>query len=174
MKYIPADIKTVYILVGPKGAGKSYIGSLIEQQYNIPFIRLEDWALRIKNNRALDNETYLREASYIVEKGIIQAMKTHNELIHETTGLSHYYDLLLGRLKTKYAVTVIGIKAGTEICSRRILEREFGKPLTFSPGELDRINVAVAAKDYKVDFEILNENKNEQQLKEELREIFEI
>lgn len=45
--------KTIYLLLGLKGSGKSYIGALIEEEYGVRFIRVEDWVLKIKREGAI-------------------------------------------------------------------------------------------------------------------------
>ena len=36
-----SSVKTVYILVGPKGSGKTFIGNALEDRLGILFIRVE-------------------------------------------------------------------------------------------------------------------------------------
>lgn len=36
--------KFIYVLVGPKGSGKSFIGELFDRYFHIHFVRVEDWA----------------------------------------------------------------------------------------------------------------------------------
>ena len=40
--------KTLYMLIGPKGSGKTYIGQLIGNQTNISFLRVENIWLSLK------------------------------------------------------------------------------------------------------------------------------
>ncbi|EOZ98800.1 hypothetical protein A33Q_1454 [Indibacter alkaliphilus LW1] len=34
--------KIIYLLIGQKGSGKSFIGTLMEKEFGIKFIRVED------------------------------------------------------------------------------------------------------------------------------------
>ena len=41
-------MKTLYMLIGPKGAGKSYIGRLVSQRTDIRFLRVESIWLTVQ------------------------------------------------------------------------------------------------------------------------------
>lgn len=43
--YVEPVVKRIYILIGPKGSGKTYIGTPLQDQLHIPFLRVEDIAL---------------------------------------------------------------------------------------------------------------------------------
>lgn len=159
------------MFIGPKGAGKTHIGTLMEEHFQIPFVRVEDWALSVKGDRTIDDESYLREAFYVIEKGIIQMMKTNNHLSIESTGVTHYFDLMLGRLKTKYVVVMIGVKANLLTCAQRIKERDQEGHIPVSESELARINQISSVKEFEFDHVIENENKTDEELAVELEKI---
>ena len=39
--------KTLYMLIGPKGSGKTYIGTLVENETDISFLRVENIWLKL-------------------------------------------------------------------------------------------------------------------------------
>lgn len=43
-------MKTVYLLIGPKGSGKSYIGNLIENELGIKFLNVEEFFIDLLEN----------------------------------------------------------------------------------------------------------------------------
>ena len=54
--------KVMYLLVGPKGSGKSFIGTFLEPTFKFRFVRVEDRVVEIKENRQIDDETYISDA----------------------------------------------------------------------------------------------------------------
>ena len=48
--------KEIFLLIGQKGSGKSFIGTLMDKEFGINFIRVEDWAKKIRKDRDVDNE----------------------------------------------------------------------------------------------------------------------
>lgn len=53
--------KRIFLLLGPKGSGKSFIGTLFDKEFQIRFLRVEDWAKRIKRDRQVDDNEYLND-----------------------------------------------------------------------------------------------------------------
>mgnify|MGYP001825899733 CR=1 FL=1 len=52
--------KHIYLLIGPKGSGKSLIGTLFEKHFNIKFYRVENWVLEIKRDWDVIDEEYIK------------------------------------------------------------------------------------------------------------------
>ena len=46
--------KEILLLIGQKGSGKSFIGTIIEKNFGIKFVRVEDWAKQIMKDMAVD------------------------------------------------------------------------------------------------------------------------
>ena len=44
-------MSTIYLLIGAKGSGKSFIGNLMEREFNIKFLRVEDWVKNVKTGK---------------------------------------------------------------------------------------------------------------------------
>src|SRR5688572_6692601 len=94
--------KTVYILIGPNGSGKSFIGVLMEQYFNVKFIRVESWVKEIRNERPIDDETYLKEAFQVIETVIRSAIAQYTKIVFESTGLTVYFDKMLENLRKDF------------------------------------------------------------------------
>lgn len=58
--------KIIYLLVGPKGSGKSSVGTILEGEFKIKFVRVEDHIAKIKENRQIDDETYVSDAFEVI------------------------------------------------------------------------------------------------------------
>ena len=64
--------KLIILLIGQKGSGKSFIGSLLESEFGIKFIRVEDRVKEVKRNRNIDDDTYLYDAFKTIENDVKQ------------------------------------------------------------------------------------------------------
>ena len=84
--------KLIYLLIGPKGSGKSFIGTLMDHTFGIHFIRVEDWAKAVKKDRQVDNPFYLAEVFQAIEHGVREVLKQYDQVVFESTGLSAYFD----------------------------------------------------------------------------------
>ena len=90
--------KTIFLLIGQKGSGKSFIGTLFDKEFGITFIRVEDWAKKIIKNRDVDDKAYLKQVFGSIEKGIRSSLAHKDQLVFESTGLTEYFDEMLERL----------------------------------------------------------------------------
>ncbi len=161
----------IYLLIGQKGSGKSFIGELMESEFGIKFIRVEDWAKQVKRDRTLSDETYLKEVFDTIEKGIRSALKEHSSLTFESTGLTTYFDDMLQHLQRDFKVICIGIEADPEECLKRVKARNQSIHIPVSDEEISRINEAVRRKNAPVDFRIDNHGTNKTKLKDQLSKI---
>tara|TARA_B110000879_G_C11069656_1_gene470167 strand:- start:674 stop:829 length:156 start_codon:yes stop_codon:yes gene_type:complete len=49
-------LKTFYVLIGPKGSGKPYIGSILEQEVGLKFLSVEKLGLKNVQKRLIINK----------------------------------------------------------------------------------------------------------------------
>lgn len=165
---------TIYLLIGPKGSGKSYIGQLMEKHYGIRFLRVEDWALQIKRDRAVDNETYLKEVFAAIEAGVRKELELKRPVVFESTGLTGFFDSMLENLKRDYTVQTIAITTDPTICLERVRSRDQSIHINVSDAQVSEINARVFQKQIKTDFIIDNTDKQEEDLCHDLEAILEI
>lgn len=163
--------KNIYLLIGPKGSGKSWIGSLLEREFGIKFIRVEDWAKQTKRDRAVDDEAYLRQVFESIEKGIRSSLMTTNQLFFESTGLTEYFDRMYHSLKKDFRVVTIGIIADPKTCLERVKTRDQKIHINISDDQVHRINEMVQTRDFPTDFRLINQSKTQQDVIEELEYI---
>jgi len=116
---------TIFILIGPKGSGKTYIGSLLQRQLGIPFFRVETVWLRVKEERYSDR--YVKKGFSLVEREIDRKCKETDQLITESTAAHDEFYNFLARLKNKYQVKLICITAPPNLCLERIKARDRGR-----------------------------------------------
>lgn len=163
--------KKIYLLIGPKGSGKSYIGNLMDQQFQIKFIRVEDWAKTVIRNREIDNQEYLKEVFQSIENGIRKELTKYDDIVFESTGLSGYFDAMLENLKRDFSLLTIRIVAMDELCLTRVRTRDKSIHIDVSDNQVKKINSQVKEKKFITDFSIINNDKTDVELTNELKTI---
>lgn len=161
----------IYLLIGQKGSGKSFIGELMETQFGIKFIRVEDWAKNVKKDRVLTDDIYLKEVFDTIEKGIRLAKQEHSSLTFESTGLTTHFDGMLKRLKSDFELVCIGVKADPKECLERIKNRNQSIHIPVSEEQIEAINDEVRKKNLPVAFTINNQGVNKTHLMDQLSKI---
>lgn len=162
------DRKEIFLLIGQKGSGKSFIGTLMDKKYGIKFIRVEDWAKKIKKDRDIDNETYLKQVFEEIEQGIRESLVDKDKIVFESTGLTEYFDQMIQSLRRDFQVTTIGVYADSAICLERVKSRDQNIHINVSDDQVLMINDKVREKNFETDFSIINENKSENELINEI------
>lgn len=154
--------KIIYILIGQKGSGKSFIGTIIQEIYGIEFVRVEDIARQLKKNRTVDDESYHKEAFFQIESHLRETLKSIPALVFESTGLTSHFDDMLVNLQRDYHVITIGVKADSELCLERIKNRDRSIHINVSDKEVTRINSLVLQKNRVCDYELRNDGSREE------------
>jgi predicted kinase len=148
--------QTVFILIGPKGSGKSYIGELMASHLGIPFLSVEPIFLAIKNDPKGMTGDFIAEGFKRVETTIHQRLKTNDSLVFEATGLTPYFDKMLKNLEQQYRVIKIKVFAPPETCLTRIRQRDASVHIPVSEEMITHINSACA--DVKLNFNLTIDN----------------
>lgn len=159
-------MKRIFLLIGPKGSGKSHIGMIFQKEFGIDFIRVENWVKDIKQERKVDDEKYIEEAFSLIESGINKEIKNRNSLVFESTGITKYFDDMLFRLQKKYKTILIKVDADDNICLNRVKSRDGSIHINVSDHDVRIINNTAKSKVFDFDFIIDNNNKTYDQLKE--------
>ncbi|MEZ4810051.1 MAG: hypothetical protein R2819_06790 [Allomuricauda sp.] len=163
--------KTIYLLLGPKGSGKTFIGTLIQDTFSIKFVRVEDWALKVKRGRNIGDDSYLREVFETIENGIRSELLEQDKVVFESTGLTEYFDHMLNRLRKEFKLVTIKVMAEEGLCLERVNTRDRSIHINVSDDEVRRINRLAVDKELPCDFSITNNIKTEKELLVELRKI---
>ncbi len=161
--------KQIYLLLGPKGSGKSFVGNLIQEEFGISFIRVEDWAKSIKRERSFSDDDYLSEVFQMIESGIRRHLDRERSVVFESTGLTQYFDSMLKSLKGDFKVTTIGVNADLKLCLHRVRTRDMSIHIDVSDERVNEINELVLKKNLSADYTIDNSNKGSDQLIDEIR-----
>ncbi len=156
--------KTIYLLIGAKGSGKSFIGELFQENFDIPFLRVEKWAKEVKNDREITNELYRIEAFAVIENGVRSSLKENDNVVFESIGITKQFDIMLKSLKEDFRVVKVGIKANLDLCLHRVKARDQSIHINISAEEINIINSTFAKKNMQTDYTIDNNNKSANEL----------
>jgi dephospho-CoA kinase len=161
--------KKIFLLIGQKGSGKSFIGNIFEKKFGIKFIRVEDWVKLINKDHDVFNEIYLKKVFELIENRIREILIENNCIVFESTGLSSYFDKMLESFKNDFQVTTVGIYAERSTCLYRVKSRDQTLHINISEYQISKINKKVIERNLFTDFLIINENKTEKKLINEVQ-----
>ena len=152
-------LKTVYVLIGPKGSGKTYIGSLLEKESGLKFLSVEKLGLEnIPKSKLIGNER-IKESFHQEEAAIDEILQYHNAVSFESTGVHPYLQNILASLRTKYNVKLVKIYTPLETCYERIKHRDPNTQIPVSDDLLKDINEKAANVIFNWDIELDNSEK---------------
>lgn len=166
--------RKIFLLIGPKGSGKTFKGTIFKKHFNIDFIRLEDWFLDLKIGTAdIRDDNYVRQSFQIIEKGIREAVHERDSLVFESTGLTVHFNNMLLSLKSDFTLVTIKINTDIDLCLKRVQERDQSIHINISDEQVEKINSMTALKHHNTDFTIDNSDKSVDDLIEEIKKIIE-
>jgi cytidylate kinase len=148
--------RTVLLLVGPKGSGKTFIGSLISSHLGVHFLRAEPIFLaNLQSSRlrgaARDAEGYDKVLAEL-ERRLVQAPR----VALESTGASEAFQPFLLALRARHRVLAISIRAPAGTCLHRVRTRDRRDHIAVSDDDVLEINGRAARVQLDWDLEIDN------------------
>lgn len=149
--------KNVIILIGPKGCGKTFIGSAIEKCLGVIFISMEPLLIEyLKNNPSV--ETPLpRHGFDIEEQEVRDKLKIHDTVVFEATGSSVYFPSLIDNLTLDFNVRLLRVQCPLNLCYERLMNRSQDGHFIVDEKELIDINERAHSAVYDWDLEIEND-----------------
>lgn len=117
------------VLYGPKGAGKSHIGGILEDHFGIPFLRVEAIFLKHKKGRAYNDPNYIKEAVQEVQEELQKLLNSKGSAAFETLGVVPRINQMVEDLSTSCKVISIGVAASYPVCVSRIENRDASQHL---------------------------------------------
>ena len=139
--------KTLYLLIGPKGAGKTHIGTLVNQHTEIRFLRVEAIWLGL----AAGEDGWRK-----VETAIDTLFQTHDKVMIESLGVGEGFRGFYASLRQKYPIKLIHVYADLETCLSRVKSRNQTEHIAVSDDQVMAYNRLVATLDHDWDLEIDN------------------
>ena len=132
--------KTVFILIGPKGSGKSHVGTIVKKYFGIHFLNVDKLGLENIPKSKLLGEDLIREGFHFEEAKIAEILQTEDSVIFENTGAHAYFYVMLERLHSSYEIKLIRVSAPLDKCRERIAKRDQTKNIPVSKELIQSIN----------------------------------
>jgi len=132
--------KTVFILIGPKGSGKSHVGTIVEKHLGIRFLNVDKLGLENIPKSKLLGEELIEEGFHFEEAKIAEILQTEDSVVFESTGAHAYFFVVLSRLRARYTVKLIRISAPLNKCCERINHRDKAQNIPVSSELIQSIN----------------------------------
>lgn len=158
-----ADNKIIYLLIGPKGSGKTFIGSLFNQ-YGVEFVRVEDWAKEVKGSRDVTDKSYIDEIFRLIEELLTEKMHQTDRIVFESTGLTDSFDRMLENLQQKFRMVLIKVEVDGSLCLDRVKTRDQSIHVNVSDEQVNMTNSLVRQKKFDFDYVINNNNFSKEEL----------
>ncbi|MCD8490094.1 MAG: hypothetical protein LRZ84_26010 [Desertifilum sp.] len=148
---------TLLLLVGLKGSGKTWIGSVLEKHLAIQFLKIEPLFLELLCKKPVSTGIDLEKKGFqIVLDRLNELAQNHKILCIESTGTAHTFPELLKTLQQSYHLIIVRIKAPLETCKERVLARDSSVHIPVSDTRLAEINQRALQVDLPWDLEIDN------------------
>lgn len=139
--------KVLLILIGPKGSGKTYIGSRIEQLTGIKFLRVEPLWLQLA-----EGEDGWRR----VEQEIDGLFRQHDKVTIESLGAGEGFNRMYASLNDKYETRLIKVETDLDECLRRVQRRDTADHIPVSDEKVQEYNAIAASVNHPWDAVIDN------------------
>ena len=107
--------KTLYMLIGPKGSGKTYIGTIVEKNTDVFFLRVENIWLKL---------THKENGWEKIEHEIDMAFKNNEKIMIENLGAGEDFHKFYVSLNKKYLIKLIRVFTDLDICLIRVMRRD--------------------------------------------------
>lgn len=129
--------KTLHLLIGPKGVGKTHIGTLVEERLGIRFLRVEPIWLALPPGG---------DGWAAVEAAVDEVLASADDVIIESLGVGEGFERMSRSLATKYRLRFIKVVTDPEECLRRVKTRDARDHIPVSDAKVEEYNrVAVQA-----------------------------
>jgi shikimate kinase len=135
------------MLIGPKGAGKTHIGVLVNQHTDITFLRVEPIWLSLQ-----PGEDGWKKVELIIDT----MFKTHEKVMIESLGAGEGFREFHASLAKKYPIKMIRIFADLDICLSRVKNRNSIDHIKVSDDKVSDYNKIAASVTYDWAVEIDN------------------
>jgi hypothetical protein len=139
--------KTLFMLIGPKGSGKTHIGTLVDQHTDIVFLLVEPIWLSLK-----PDEDGWKKVSAIIDA----KFQEQDKLMIESLGIGEGFGKFHASLAEKYSIKMIRVYANFDTCFTRVKTRNNAEHISVSDNKVTEFNKLASAVTYHWDLEINN------------------
>lgn len=139
--------RTLLLLVGPKGSGKTRLAGMLAEAFGAEAIPVEAmWIARGRDApRPADPEAgrdWERGGFEAVAGRALAALAQHPLVVLDTTGASEHTPAFVARLETSDALVMVRVTASLDRCAARIAARDASQHLPFDLARLGEIHAA--------------------------------
>lgn len=138
---------TLFVLVGPKGSGKTYIGTVVDLYTDIVFLRVEPIWLSLERGE---------EGWEKVEAVIDRMFQINDKVMIESLGIGEGFGKFHASLAEKYSVKMILVYANLETRFIRVKTRNSAEHIAVSDYRVEELNQLASTLTYTWDLEINN------------------
>lgn len=115
----------VFVLVGPKGSGKTTLGRMLERQFGLHFLEVEAIARRVLADMGgVIDGAYERRVFEEIAAEVAVLAPVHGRILVETTGASDQTQRFLATLGAGQRVRLVRVRAAANTCAERIVGRD--------------------------------------------------
>jgi len=161
-------MKEVFVLVGVIAAGKSYIGRLIENCFDIPFFEYEDIFIETQKDHPDD---FLKLAEPLAEKAIFEFLDKRGRICFENTMNRPYALAILRKLQQISDVRIIYVDTPIDLARRRFEQRPKSTHVQWTKEELDKIYADTKRIDLDYDIVVDNSSSSDEEIRRSLQEL---
>ena len=140
--------KALYMLIGLKGSGKTYIGTLADRHTGIKFLRVEPIWLGLQPGE---------DGWQKVEQAIDRLFLVNDRVMIESLGAGEGFRKFHESLEKKYSIRMIRVKASPETCLERVRNRSRQDHIPVSDAQVMEYNKIASMVNYEWDLEIDND-----------------
>ncbi len=155
--------KILYMLIGPKGAGKTYIGKLLARETDTRFLPVEKIWLSLNPGE---------DGWQKVESAIDEEFLECDRLIVEHLGAGDAFSRYWINLQAKYSIKMIRVYCDPGICLERVRTRNRDNHISVSSDQIRKYNTIAADVSFDWSLEINNNGPaTDNEILEAFREI---
>lgn len=165
--------KQIYIFIGPKGSGKSYLGNLIERELDIKNLNAENIFKSLQSSGITTEENIIK-AYKRIEEEIDSHLITAGGITFETTGIADEFWALYNRLKKKYIVKLISVYAPENLCIERIKQRNNKEHIAVDEASIRQVYLLCCNLEYEANLRVFTVNLNAEKFVEEFKSLIDI
>ena len=148
----------MFILVGPKGVGKSTIGRAVAARNHVCFVDAEAIARKVfAQCGGKVDDRYARRAHEAILIAVQEAAERHPVVLFETTGASEHAASMLSELRGQHALHLVRLRASELVCAARIAQRDQAAHVPVDPQIIHAMFEKVQSLDWPWDLTIDND-----------------
>ena len=151
---------TLYFLIGPKGSGKTFIGTHVKNNTDIYFLRVEPIWLALQENE---------DGWQKVIDAINVCFSKYEKVMIENLGAGEDFQNFLSILQNQYQTKIIKVKTDLSLCYKRVKERNSSNHIPVSDDKVKEYNEI--ASNVTLNWDLVIDNNGHQHIDDIIKKI---